>query len=52
MTNSPLTIRLATRSPLIEQAAALARKLQSTWTAAELRANDRLIDAYLERNKQ
>lgn len=45
-------VRLATRSPLIEQAAALERTLQAIWTAAELRANARLIDAYLARNKK
>lgn len=51
MKPSLITIRLATRPHLLEQAATLARTLQSIWTAAELRANDRLIEAYLERIK-
>lgn len=47
-----LTIRLAARPEPIEQAAALAAQLQSMWTAAELRANARLIDQILAKEKQ
>ena len=43
-------IRLAPRHALCEQAEALAVKLAALWTAAELRANDRLIDQILSRD--
>ena len=44
-------VRLATSQYPREQAEALAVKLQAIWTEAELRANARLIEAYLERSK-
>ena len=53
MTPTPtLTIRLATSPVLTAQAEALALKLAVLWTAAELRANARLIDQILAKEKQ
>lgn len=45
-----ITVRLAPRHALCEQAAALALKLHALWTADELRANALLIDQILSRD--
>ena len=44
-------VRLDTHPYPREQAEAMAVKLQALWTDEELRANARLIEAYLERSK-